>query len=62
MPYTSGMLPPPATNIVLQKVCPSDLSEHGLEAFDPVVAQLVLNALDPAHAQPVRCGLLPPLL
>jgi triacylglycerol lipase len=60
IPYTSGMLPPPATNIVLQKVCPTDLSEHGLEAFDPVVAQLIFNALDPAHAKPVVCGALPP--
>jgi hypothetical protein len=62
VPYTSGMLPPPATNIVLQKVCPSDLSEHAAEAFDPVVLQLVENALDPAQAKPVKCGLLPPLL
>jgi pimeloyl-ACP methyl ester carboxylesterase len=62
VPYTSGMLPPPATNIVLQQVCPTDLDEHALEAFDPVVVQLIENALDPAHAQPVKCGLLPPLL
>jgi hypothetical protein len=25
------------------------------------VAQLVLNALDPANAKPVSCGTLPPL-
>ena len=25
-------------------------------AFDPVVAHLILNALDPAHATPVSCG------
>jgi hypothetical protein len=62
VPYTSGILPPPATNIVLQDVCPNDISEHGAEAFDPVVLQLVENALDPATAQPVKCGLLPPLL
>jgi triacylglycerol lipase len=60
VPYTSGMLPPPATNIVLQDVCPTDLDDHLLEAFDPVVAQLIFNALDPAHAQPVVCGALPP--
>jgi hypothetical protein len=60
VPYTSGMLPPPATNIVIQKVCPTDLDEHALEAFDPVVAQLIFNALDPATAKPVVCGALPP--
>jgi triacylglycerol lipase len=60
VPYTSGVLPRPATNIVLQQVCPTDLSEHALEAVDPVVAQLIFNALDPAHAKPVSCGALPP--
>jgi hypothetical protein len=43
------------TNIVLQDVCPADVSEHPLVAFDPVVLQLIRNALDPAHAAPVRC-------
>jgi triacylglycerol lipase len=63
VPYTSGILNAPnVTNEVLQDVCPNDLSEHAAEAFDPVVAQLVLNALDPAHATPVSCGLLAPLL
>jgi triacylglycerol esterase/lipase EstA (alpha/beta hydrolase family) len=63
VPYTSGILNAPnVTNEVLQDVCPNDLSEHAAEAFDPVVAQLVLNALDPAHATKVSCGLLPPLL
>jgi hypothetical protein len=60
IPYTSGMLPPPATNIVLQHVCPTDVDDHVLEAVDPVVAQLIFNALDPATAQPVKCGALPP--
>jgi triacylglycerol esterase/lipase EstA (alpha/beta hydrolase family) len=59
VPYTSGTLPPPATNIVLQNVCPTDIDDHVAEAFDPVVAQLIFNALDPAHAQPVSCGGLP---
>jgi len=63
VPYTSGILNAPnVTNEVLQNVCPNDLSEHAAEAFDPVVAQLVLNALDPAHAAAVSCGVLPPLL
>jgi triacylglycerol esterase/lipase EstA (alpha/beta hydrolase family) len=63
VPYTSGILNAPnVTNEILQDVCPNDISEHGLEAFDPVVAQIVLNALDPPNAKPVSCGTLPPLL
>jgi triacylglycerol lipase len=63
VPYTSRILHAPnVTNEILQDVCPNDLSDHVAEAFDPVVAQLVLNALDPAHAKPVSCGVLPPLL
>ena len=60
VPYTSGMLPPPATNIVIQNVCRNDLDEHVLMAVDPVVAQLIFNALDPANAKPVSCAGLPP--
>lgn len=56
-PYTSGLLDAPnATNHVLQDVCPADTSEHVAEAFDPVVVQIVLNALDPRRARPVSCG------
>ncbi|WP_320671297.1 esterase/lipase family protein [Patulibacter defluvii] len=55
-PYTSGIMRDGGTNVVLQDVCPNDFSEHGLVAFDPVVATMVENALDPEHAQPVRCG------
>jgi triacylglycerol lipase len=55
VPYTSGIMRDGGTNIVLQQVCPADLSEHAAVAFDPVVTQLFLNALDPQHAQPVRC-------
>ncbi|HVS29285.1 MAG TPA: alpha/beta fold hydrolase [Solirubrobacteraceae bacterium] len=54
-PYTSGIMRDGGTNIVLQDVCPTDLSEHIALVFDPVVAQLVLNALDPEHAKPVQC-------
>jgi triacylglycerol lipase len=53
---------PGATNIVLQDVCATDVSEHAAMAFDPAVAQLVFNALDPDHAHPVQCGALPPLV
>ncbi|MDX6668605.1 MAG: triacylglycerol lipase, partial [Solirubrobacteraceae bacterium] len=60
VPYTSGILHAHnATNIILQDVCPNDLSEHAAEAFDPVVAQLVFNALDPKHHKPVSCAALP---
>ena len=56
-PYTSGYLDSPqATNIVLQDVCPLDLTEHGAMAGDPVVARLTLNALDPSSAVTPTCG------
>jgi triacylglycerol lipase len=57
VPYTSGYLgSPAATNIVLQDVCPLDFSEHLAVAFDPVVMQMVLNALDPSTARAPKCG------
>lgn len=57
VPYTSGYLHAPnATNLVVQDVCANDVSEHALLAFDPVVAQIVFNALDPAHRRPVSCS------
>jgi pimeloyl-ACP methyl ester carboxylesterase len=62
-PYRSGILNAPnVTNQVLQDVCRTDVSEHTAEAFDPVVAQVVMNALDPARARPVSCGGVPPLV
>lgn len=54
-PYTSGIMSDGGTNIVIQDVCPGDLSEHAAVAFDPVVRQMVANALDPPHARPVAC-------
>ena len=54
VPYTSGLMDG-AHNIVLQEGCPADLAEHVAVAFDPVTLQHVTNALDPEHAQPVRC-------
>lgn len=60
-PYTSGYLHAPnATNIVVQDQCPLDYSEHATLAFDPVVGQDILNALDPAEQQPVPCTLVLP--
>jgi pimeloyl-ACP methyl ester carboxylesterase len=55
-PYTSGVMDG-ATNLVVQDQCLNDVSEHGAMAGDPVVLRDVLNALDPAHPQPVNCGL-----
>jgi hypothetical protein len=63
VPYTSGYLHAPnATNHVLQDICPNDVSEHTAEAVDPVVAQIIFNALDPAHPRQISCAGLPPLL
>ncbi|WP_369166664.1 esterase/lipase family protein [Streptomyces sp. R28] len=62
-PYTNQYLTagPGATvhNILLQNVCPLDLTGHLGSSYDPNVYQLVLSALDPAHAAPVRCALMP---
>jgi triacylglycerol lipase len=55
VPYTSGIMLDGGTNIVLQEVCPLDIQDHTTVAFDPVVTQLILNALDPKNATPVRC-------
>lgn len=56
IPYTSGLMDAGnATNIVVQVVCPTDLSEHGAVAYDPVLGRLVRNALDPETAPPVSC-------
>lgn len=55
IPYDSGIMRDGGTNIVLQDVCPLNLSEHGLVAFDSAVTQLFFNALDPKNAQPIQC-------
>jgi pimeloyl-ACP methyl ester carboxylesterase len=55
VPYTSGIMSDGGTNIVLQDICPANVDEHVALAFDPVVTQLILNALDPEHATAVRC-------
>jgi pimeloyl-ACP methyl ester carboxylesterase len=65
-PYTSDFIDPrcggPAygigvDDIVVQHQCAIDLADHIDISADPVAAQDVLDALDPAHAQPVRCTL-----
>jgi triacylglycerol esterase/lipase EstA (alpha/beta hydrolase family) len=49
------------TNKFVQDTCPLDPVGHVGLAFDPTVAQLVANALDPAHAQRVVCFAGPPV-
>jgi triacylglycerol lipase len=64
-PYTSDFIDPRCANfdgigvdnIVVQHQCATDLSDHLAIAADPVAAQDVLDALDPAAARPVRCTL-----
>ncbi|HEY0621270.1 MAG TPA: alpha/beta fold hydrolase [Kribbella sp.] len=48
-------------NEFVQDTCPLDPVGHVGLAFDPTVAQLVANALDPAHTSRVSCGYGPPL-
>lgn len=56
IPYDSGIIPEPhATNITMQDQCSQDFADHLSLASDPNAARDVLNALDPAHAQPVQC-------
>ena len=49
-------------NVVMQQQCPTDQADHLSMAADPVVAQDILNALDPADARPVRCALVLPAI
>lgn len=58
---TSFVREPGVTNQFVQDTCPLDPVGHVGLAFDPTVAQLVANALDPAHAKSVICGFGPPL-
>ncbi|RMI28083.1 lipase family alpha/beta hydrolase [Nocardia stercoris] len=44
-----------ATNLVLQDLCPADLTGHFHMVYDPYVQQLVLNTLDPEHARTPDC-------
>jgi triacylglycerol esterase/lipase EstA (alpha/beta hydrolase family) len=58
---TSFVREPGVKNEFVQDTCPLDPVGHVGLAFDPTVAQLVSNALDPAHASRVLCGFGPPL-
>lgn len=54
VPWRSG-IEEGMTNVVIQDRCPQDYAEHFQIAADPNAARVVLNHLDPAHAEPVRC-------
>lgn len=57
-PYHSGYLTGPnVRNVLLQDLCPLDLSEHlAIGLFDRVAFHEVANALDPTHATPTTCA------
>lgn len=59
IPYTSG-IEAGMTNIIVQDQCRLDQADHLSMAADPIVAQDVLNALDPAHAKRPPCTLVLP--
>ena len=55
-PYTSSFLSgPKVTNITLQDRCLLDATDHLSIISSPITGRHILNALDPAHAQPVPC-------
>lgn len=63
VPYTSGIIDEPgSTNFVVQDQCPLDGADHLAIVSDPVAARDVLNALDPAHAEPVPCTVVLPVI
>ncbi|MGP3926995.1 esterase/lipase family protein [Streptomyces sp. 8N616] len=56
-PYSSQFLSgPDVRNVVLQDLCPVDLSEHvAIALLDRLAFHETANALDPAHATPTSC-------
>ncbi|WP_442971895.1 esterase/lipase family protein [Rhodococcus sp. WMMA185] len=59
-PYTNVALRGPgATNIVVQDLCPEDMTGHFNLPYDPFSQQLILNALDPADAVSPTCTPVP---
>ncbi|MFB7009494.1 MULTISPECIES: esterase/lipase family protein [unclassified Streptomyces] len=57
-PYRTQFLDGPnVRNVLLQDLCPVDLSEHvAIGTVDRIVYHEVVNALDPAHATPTTCA------
>ncbi|GAB2543117.1 lipase family alpha/beta hydrolase [Nocardia heshunensis] len=62
-PWTTGLLDGPnVDNVVVQDLCPTDYTEHNELPEDPVAVRVVLDALDPEHAEPVSCAVVLPFL
>ena len=60
-PTTTAFVREPGVhNFYVQDTCPFDQVGHIGMAFDPGIATMIGNALDPAHAKPVVCGFGPP--
>ncbi len=60
-PIESAFLDGPGvTNLTVQQLCPRRAVDHNTILFDPVVHNLVLNALNPAAAVPPDCNVSPP--
>lgn len=60
-PYTSAFLTgSDVTNLTLQNVCRLDYTDHLGILYDHVAWRLVLNALDPAHAEAPVCTVVLP--
>ncbi|MFF8969184.1 esterase/lipase family protein [Streptomyces sp. NPDC014995] len=57
-PYQSQFLTGTGVrNVLIQDLCPLDLSEHALLGLtDRIAFHEVVNALDPAHATPTTCA------
>ncbi|MEU1477451.1 esterase/lipase family protein [Streptomyces sp. NPDC001668] len=57
-PYRSQFLSGSGVhNVLLQDLCPLDLSEHvAIGLFDRIAFHEVANALDPTHATPTTCA------
>lgn len=49
-------------NVLLQRGCPTDLSDHFNITYSPRAIALVLRALDPADQRRVPCGIVLPFL
>ena len=47
-------------NILVQSQCPTDQADHLSMASDPVVAQDILNALDPGSVKRITCSVVLP--
>jgi triacylglycerol esterase/lipase EstA (alpha/beta hydrolase family) len=56
-PYKSQFLEGPnVNNVLLQDLCPADISEHlAVGLFDKLAFHETANALDPANAEPTTC-------